>query len=406
MIRSQVIKLDATDAQKNFFWRCAGTARRANNWALEQWQKQSAEGKAPSEGDLRKQLNAIKGVEFPWMLEVPKSVIQQSIKNLGASLKNFFDSCKGKRAGPKMGFPRPKSKHRSKPSARLDNGPGTFRFDDKKVKLSKIGWVKTFEELRFDGKPLSATVSFYAGSWWLSVQVELPDSVKTPDPTSSVGIDLGLTTALTLSTGEKISAPKPLKAALENLKRLGRSMSRKVKGSENWKKAVRRLSRLHWRIAQIRKDWQHKATTAIAKRFSVVCVENLNVKGMLANRKLARSISDIGWGEIGRQLKYKCDAVQEVGRYYPSSKTCNTCGNSIDKLPLNVRTWNCPNCGGAHDRDINASLNIRSEGLKLFTASYAGNNACGDGSSGHGRKAVTKLPPMKQESRLSYLGIK
>lgn len=139
--------------------------------------------------------------------------------------------------------------------------------------------------------------------------------------------------------------------------------------------------------------------------FSLVCVEDLSVKGMLTNHKLARAISDIGWSEIGRQLGYKCAAVQEVGRFYPSSKLCNDCGAKADSMPLNVRSWTCK-CGKVHDRDGNASCNIRCEGLRLFTASYAGNNACGDGSSGPGRKVRTKLPSLKQESRLSYLGIK
>ena len=405
MIRSQVIKLDPTCKQEEFFRQCVGTARFAFNWGLSQWREQYAAGEKPNEGKLRKALNAIKEEQFPWMLNTPKTVVQQAIKNLGTAYENFFSSCKGKRAGAKMSPPDFKSKHKSKQSARLDNGPGTFSFDGKTVKLPKIGVVKTHEALRFEGKPMSAVVSFVGGRWWLSVQVELPD-VQPVTTNPSVGIDLGLNTALALSTGEQIFAPKPLKAALERLKWLGRLVSRKVKGSNNRKKAVQKLARLHWRVGQIRKDWQHKTTTnVIAKRFSLVCVEDLNVKGMMANHKLARAISDIGWSEIGRQLKYKCAAVQEVGRFYPSSKLCNDCGAKADHMPLNVRSWTCK-CGKVHDRDENASCNIRCEGLRLFTASYAGNNACGDGSSGPGRKTLTKLPSLKQESRLSYSGIK
>ena len=406
MIRSHVIKLNPTHDQEDFFRQCVGTARFAFNWALGKWREQFIAGEKPNEGELRKQLNVVKEEQFPWMLNTPKAVVQQAIKNLGTTYQNFFDSIKGKRAGPKVNPPDFKKKHKSKRSARLDNGPGTFGFDGKTVKLPKIGVVKTHEELRFDGKPLSAIVSFVGERWWLSVQVELPVVENKVDPTNAVGIDLGLTTALTLSTGEKIEAPKPLKVALERLKRLGRQLSRKTKGSNNRKKAARKLARLHWCIGQIRKNWQHQVTNAITKRFSLVCVEDLNVKGMMANHKFARHISDVGWSEIGRQLGCKSAAVQEVGRFYPSSKLCNDCGAKAADMPLNVRTWTCTGCGVIHDRDINAARNICIEGLNLFTASYAGINACGDGSSGGPRKRTTKLPSLKQESRLSYLDIK
>jgi putative transposase len=240
----------------------------------------------------------------------------------------------------------------------------------------------------------------------LIVQVELPDVVKTVNPESSVGIDLGISTAVTLSTGEKFEAPKPLKGALAKLRVLNKSLHRKVQGSQNRWKAKQRLARLHWRIAQIRKDWQHKLTTMIAKRFSVVCVEDLNVKGLLANPRLSRAISDIGWGEMGQQLRYKCTSVQKIGRFYASSKLCSHCGYKVGTLLLKVREWACPECGCVHDRDTNAAINIKAEGLRLFTASYAGNNACGVEGSGPVRKNMTKPSTMKQESRLSYLDTK
>jgi putative transposase len=339
------------------------------------------------------------------MLELPKTVVQQAIKNLGTSYQNFFNSCKGKRVGRKIKPPNFKKKGVSRASAKLDNGFGTFSFGHKRITLPKIGAVKTHEELRFEGRPLSTTVSYVGGRWWVSVQVEIPDVEKIVNPKSSVGIDLGLTTALTLSTGEKIEAPKPLKRNLEKLKRLSKQLSRKAKGSSNRSKAANKVARLHWKIAQIRKDWQHKTTAVIAKRFSVVCVEDLNVKGMMANSELSRAISDIGWCEVGRQLKYKCAAVQEVGRFYPSSKLCNICGHKHDSMTLSTREWTCPNCGVTHDRDTNAAMNIAAEGLRLFTASYAGNNACGVEGSGPTRKSRTKPSTMKQESHLSYSGI-
>jgi len=399
VIRAQVIKLDLTCKQEAFLRQCVGTARFAFNWALSRWREQYLAGLKPSGVTLSKELNAIKRVEFPWMLDVSKAVAQQSLKNLDTAYQNFFASCNGTRAGAKMNPPDFKSKRGSKQTARMDNGPGTFSFDGKTVKLAKIGVVKTYEALRFDGKPLSAVVSFVGGKWWLSVQVELPDVVLQHENKPAIGIDLGLTTALTLSTGEKIDAPKPLKLALDRVKRLCRQVSRKVEGSENKKKAAQKLAKAYWKTAQVRKDWQHKTTTSIAKRFSLVCVEDLNVKGMMANHSLARSIADIGWSEIVRQLMYKCVAIQKVGRFYPSSKTCSGCGTKVESMPLNIRSWVCTNCGEIHDRDVNAATNIESEGIRLFTASCAGNNACGDGSSGRRtRKSDTvKLPSMKQE---------
>jgi putative transposase len=398
--------MDPTKEQEAYFWQCVGTSRWGYNEGLRIWREQYAAGLKPNEAQIRKEINAIKDVKAPWLDTMPCGIVKQAVKNLGQAYQNFFNSLKGKRNGPKMASPDFKRKHKAKPVARLDNGPGTFEFEGKSVRLPKIGWIKLHEELRFEGRPLSTRISFVGNQWWLSVQVELPDVVKTVNPESSVGIDLGLTTAVTLSTGEKFDAPKPLKSALARLRTLNKSLHRKVKGSQNRWKAQKRLSRLHWRITQIRKDWQHKLTTMIAKRFSVVCVEDLNVKGMMANHCLARSISDIGWGEMARQLGYKCDIVQQVGRFYASSKLCNHCGYKMGTLSLDIRQWTCPECGCTHDRDTNAAINIKAEGLRLYTVSYTGNNACGVEGSGPVRKSKTKPSTMKQESRLSYLGIK
>ena len=390
--------MDPTKEQEAYFWQCVGTARWGYNEGLRIWRDQYAEGLTPNEAQIRKEINAIKAIKAPWLDTMPCGIVKQAVKNLGQAYQNFFNSIKGKRKGPKMAAPDFKRKHKAKPVARLDNGPGSFKFEGKSVRLPRIGWVKLKEELRLEGRPLGTRVSFVGNQWWLSVQVELPDVVKAVNPESSVGIDLGLTTAVTLSTGETFDAPKPLKSALARLRSLNKSLHRKVKGSQNRQKAQNRLARLHWRISQIRKDWQHKLTTMIAKRFSVVCVEDLNVKGLMANHCLARSISDIGWGEIRRQLGYKCDTVQPVGRFYPSSKLCNHCGYKMDSLSLDVRNWTCPDCGCVHDRDTNAAINIKAEGIRLFTASYAGTNACGVGSSGTSRKTNVKLLTVKQES--------
>jgi putative transposase len=390
VIRAQVIKLDPTFKQAEFFRQCVGTARFAFNWGLASWRTKYAAGQKVSEGALQKELNAIKREQFPWMLEVPKRVIQQSLENLGAAYQNFFDSCSGKRAGPRMAPPDFKSRHKSKQSARLDNGPGTFRFDSCAVKLPKIGRVRTHEALRFDGRPLSAVVSFVGDRWWLSVQVEMPDTVTPTQKLPSVGVDLGLKTALVLSDGRTFESPKPLKEALARLRRLGRRVSRKVKGSCNRTKAARLLGRQHWRIAQIRKDWTHKTTTTIAKSYGLVGLEDLNVKGMLSNHKLARAISDVGFAEIRRQLEYKCTRVVVLDGWFPSSKLCSKCGHKKETLSLSERVFRCEQCGFEIDRDSNAALNIH-------TASCAGINACGVEGSGLGVITETKPATAKQE---------
>lgn len=402
MFRTQIIKMDPTKEQEEYFWQCVGTSRWGYNEGLRIWRDRYAAGEKPTAFEVQKEIIANKASRSPWLDTMPCGIVKQAIKNLGDAYQNFFNSVKGKRKGRKMNAPDFKHKHKVKPKARLDNGPSSFRFDGKSVRLPKIGWIKLQEELRFEGRPIATTISYSGERWWVSVQVEIPDVKKEVDPKSSVGLDLGLTTAVTLSTGEKFEAPKPLKSALAKLRSLNKSLHRKVKGSQNRGKAQKRLSRLHWRIAQIRKDWQHKLTTMIAKRFSVVCVEDLNVKGMMANHCLARSISDIGWGEMARQLGYKCDMVQPVGRFYPSSKLCNYCGYKMGTLSLDIRQWTCPDCGCVHDRDTNAAINIKAEGLRLYTVSYTGNNACGVEGSGPARKSRTKPSTMKQESRLSY----
>ena len=232
------------------------------------------------------------------------------------------------------------------------------------------------EHLRYDGKILSAKVFTKGGKWFVSVAVELDDTQKPlPKTGKSVGLDLGITDLATLSDGTKIKASKPLKNKLKKPRRLNKSLSRKQKGSNNREKAKTKLSRLHYKIACIRKDYLHKLTTNIVKQFDMICIENLNVKGMVKNRKLARSIHDLGFYEFKRQLIYKANqwgkSIKELDRFYPSSKTCSNCGFIMAKenLTLAVRHWICPSCHANHDRDINASINILNQADKVLTLS-------------------------------------
>ncbi|OOS19876.1 RNA-guided endonuclease InsQ/TnpB family protein [Moraxella lincolnii] len=379
-IRGHIIALDPNNTQATYFKKACGVARFSYNWALSEWKKQYEKDKQyrddclakgiqidetklhkPSQGKLRKQLNSIKRQQFPFMLEVTKCSPQLAIMQLGDAFKRFF---KGESKYPQY--------RKKGVNDRFSLSNDQFRIDGKRIKIPNLGWVKMRENLRFDGKILSAKVFTKGGKWFVSVAVEL-DKIQKPLPKTgkSVGLDLGITDLATLSDSTKIQAPKPLKNKLKKLQRLSKQLSRKQKGSNNREKAKTKPSRLHLNIRNIRADFLHKLTTDLVKRFDVICLENLNVKGMVQNRKLSRAISDLGFYEFKRQLIYKANqwgkTVKEVDRFYPSSKTCHCCNHKVDELPLNIRNWICPNCNVSHDRDINASVNILNHATKVLT---------------------------------------
>jgi putative transposase len=219
------------------------------------------------------------------------------------------------------------------------------------------------ESLRFcRGKLQRATISREAGRWFIAIVVEMKDKHVESPKGEPVGVDLGLKTFATLSTGEKIEAPKPLAIAIRRLRRLSKQHSRKKLGSNNRRKAARRLAVFHRKVKNIRKDFIHKFTTRLTRTHRQICIEDLNVSGMLKNHKLSRAIFDVSWSETRRQFEYKgrlrnCEIVVR-DRFYASSKLCSVCGHKLDVLPLSVREWDCPSCGTHHDRDQNASQNL------------------------------------------------
>ena len=400
MILAHKIALDPNDRQATHFAKAAGTARFAWNWALGQWRDQYQGGGKPNEAALRKQLNAIKDEQFPWMADVTKNAPQQAIKNLGTAFKNFFDG--------RAKFPRFKKKG-VHDSFRADNGPqvkgaDAVIVDGKRVRLPVIGWVRMREPLRFAGQVKSAVVSRTADRWFVSLQVEIPDRAVPENQGAAVGVDLGVKALATLSDGGTFEGPKALRKNLKKLRRMSRSLSRKTKGSSNLRKDKLNIARLDDRIGNIRKDATHKATTTIAKNHGVIVIEDLNVRGMMANDKLSRAIADVGLHEFRRQIDYKAllngSKIIVADRWYPSSKTCSTCGYKMEVLPLSVRDWTCPACGCAHDRDVNAAKNL----VKLAVSSTV--SACGEEGSGGRRKAgrETSLEEAGTERRLS-LGI-
>lgn len=398
MILAHKIALDPNHAQATYFARACGVARFAYNWALAEWKHQYEAAKAdaalpkPSQMALRRQLNAIKREQFPWMLEVTKNAPQMAIIQLGEAFNNFFK----KRA-------RYPSFRRKGVHDRFTLTNDQFSVEGSRIRIPALGWVRMREPLRFEGKITSATVSRVADRWFVSIAVETQDTSHLPQAENqgTVGVDLGVKALATLSTGEVLHGPKALAMLLSRLRRASRSLSRKVKGSANRKKARQRLARLHARIANIRQDGLHQLTSDLTRRFSAIVLEDLNVRGMVRNRHLARAVSDMGFAELRRQVEYKAakrgGEVIFADRFYPSSKTCSACGHVLDVLPLAVREWTCPDCGAHHDRDLNAAVN-----LKNLAASSAV-VACGEEGSGARRKVRVKPTSTKQEVSFDHV---
>ena len=411
MIRPHKIALDPTEAQAIYFARASGTSRFAWNWALAEWQRQYAEwreyrcGPRPSEASLRRQLNAIKATDFPWMLEVTKNAPQQAIKNVGTAFKNFFEG--------RAKYPKFKKKGKSNDSFRADNGPdkqhpNAVEVDGRRVKLPVIGWIKMREKLRFEGKIKSAVVSRTADRWFISLSVEVDYVPPVRENQTVGGVDLGVKVLATMSDGTvrtKIEGPKALRKNLKRLRRLSRAHSRKAKKSANRRKSAAKLGRLHARIANIRKDATHKATTEIVRKFSVVGIEDLNVRGMLKNSKLSRCVADVGLFEFRRELEYKApmqsSQIVLAGRWYASTKTCFACKMINAKVVLGMDEWACDGCGVVHERDGNAADNLSFvAGSSLATASLPRGSpvtVCGAASSGLGLATKVKLAAVKQK---------
>ena len=322
------------------------------------WKTSYEAGEKPSGRELKKKFNADKYERFPWMKDVHRDAHARPFDDLQDAFKHFFRRIKNGERQP--GYPKYKKKGKSKDSFYC--APDKIRFSCHRVRLPRIGWVKMREALRFEGKVLGATVSRTADQWHIAVQVDVGEIRRERTGDSVVGVDLGIKASATLSTGEVIESPKALGNSLEKLKRLSRQHSRKMRGSANRKKSAIKLARLHLRIANIRQDHTQKVSTRLVRENQAVGIEDLAVRNMVKNRKLARRIVDEAWGDLGRQLQYKAPMykteIMVHDRWFPSSKMCSDCGCVLDELPLAVREWACPACGVVHDRDHNAAINL------------------------------------------------
>jgi putative transposase len=395
MLKVHKIALDPNDRQRTHLARCAGVARFAYNWALARWNEQYEAHKAdpaspaPNQLALRRELNAIKRERWPWMLEVTKCAPQEAIINLGRAFANFFAGRAGRPAFKKRGV------HDS-----FKCSAGTFKVFESGIQLPVIGPLRMREQLRYpDAKLVSVTVSRTAERWFASIVVEVPDGVPvTPPAGGAVGVDVGVR-EFVLSSGERHEVPRALRKAQRALRRAQKALARRKRGSKNREKARRRVARIHARAANVRNDFLHKLSDCLTKTYGVIGIETLNVRGMAQNRHLAKSIMGAAFAEFRRQLEYKAAwrgvALVEADTFFPSSKTCSACGAKTKRLPLAVRTWVCPECGTHHDRDLNASVN-----LKHLAASSAV-TACGEFfASDSSPRALSHAASLKQEENI------
>ncbi|NES79408.1 MULTISPECIES: RNA-guided endonuclease TnpB family protein [Okeania] len=353
-----------TPEQESLLRRTLGCVRLVYNKALAQrtqawYEKQERVGYKQTSAMLT---NWKKQEDLDFLTEVSSVPLQQGLRHLQSAFSNFFS---GRAKYPNF------KKKRNGGSAEFTKS--AFKWKDGQVYLAKcveplpIRWSR---QLPQNFVPTTITVKLDpSGRWSISLRVSDTRNLKIKPVLKQIGIDLGITSLLTTSDGEKIANPKNLQKLHKKLRLAQKSLSRKTKGSNNYQKARLKVARIHAKIKDSRLDYTHKLTTQLIKENQTIVVEDLAVKNMVKNHKLARAISDANWGELVRQLEYKAEwygrELIKIDRYFPSSKRCSNCGHIVEKLPLSIREWDCPECATHHDRDINASVNILRMGTRV-----------------------------------------
>ena len=357
--RAYKFRFYPTDEQKSMLAQTFGCVRFVYNWGLST--RKTAyfqQGQSLSYNDLASMLPALKE-QYPWLATVSSVPVQQALRHLDRAFVNFFEG--------RADYPTFKKKRQEQSASYASNA---FKWDGTLLTLAKMNEpldIRWHRPLPQGAKPSSVTVSKdSANRYFISILVE-EDIQPLPLTPKMVGLDLGIKSMVALSTGESVGNPHYFAKDEKKLAKAQRRHARKKKGSKNRAKARLKVAKVHARISDRRRDYQHKLSTRIVHENQVMCVESLAVKNMVKNPTLAKAISDVGWGEFVRQLEYKANwygrSLVKIDRWYPSSKTCHACKHVLDSLTLDIREWVCPACGVVHDRDTNAALNILAEGL-------------------------------------------
>lgn len=396
--KAHKIRLNPTPEQEQYFWQAAGVARFAFNWGVERYNAGLESKEKVSGRGLKKAFNQEKP---EWVNDVTCWAYQGAFDDLQAAYRMYFTKKKNgtlnkpkdwkpRKDGKPFGWPRFKSRNKTTPAFYLANISLHFEGNEFWFDKKRVGWVNMTEPLRFDGRVLGGRISYRAGHWWLSVQVETETDDPEPND-NAVGVDLGIKYLAVTSDGVIFENPKPLEKAKRKLRRLQRKLDRQKRAnnpdnynengtikagiklewhqSENMKKTKAAIAKAHYRVACIRNEASHQMTTESTRDYGLIGIEDLNIKGMQKNRRLSKAISDAALYEKRRQLEYKAawngGEVVVIDRWFPSSKRCNNCGEAKPELKLSEREWTCEHCGSVNHRDANAARNIRDEALKI-----------------------------------------